>query len=156
MATKITEEELIVNNMGLVKKIAKMFRPPNRTEYEEYIQVGRIGLMKAIRKHIPEKGALSTIAWNHIKWEIIRYIKKHTNIGEQLPSNIVQEPLTHFSRILPDNLSETEISILNLKLDGYKSTEIAKIMGMDRYHLIKQYKVLLQKIRVANEKSSIL
>ena len=151
MATQITEEELIINNMGLVKKIAKMFRPPNRTEYDEYVQVGRIGLMKAIRKHIPAKGKLTTIAWGHIKWEIMRYIKKNHGIGEQLPANITQNPTSSFSHILPSNLSDTEIKILNFKLDGYKLTDIAKIMDMERYYLIKNYKSLIKKIKAAND-----
>lgn len=153
MATQISENDLILNNMGLVKRIAKMFRPPNRTEYEEYVQVGRIGLMKAIRKHEPSKGKLTTIAWNHIKWEIMRYIKKNYGLGEQLPDGLVQynSPIDSIAHLLPDGLSETDIQILNLKLEGRKLTEITKIMGIERYHLIKQYKIILDKIRTANE-----
>lgn len=150
MATKITENELILNNMGLVKKIAKMFRPPNKTEYEEYIQVGRIGLMKAIRKHIPEKGRLSTIAWTHIKWEIMRYIKKNHGIGEHLTCDISVEK-SDFQHLIPDYLSDVEKKILSLKLDGHKLADIAKIMKMERYYLIKNYKALIKKIKAANE-----
>lgn len=153
MATQITENELIINNMGLVKKIAKMFRPPNKTEYEEYVQVGRIGLMKAIRKHIPEKGMLSTIAWTHIKWEIMRYIKKNHGIGERLTSDIPIEKssTSDFQHLIPDYLSDIEKRILSLKLEGHKLADIAKIIGMERYYLIKNYKSLVKKIKAANE-----
>lgn len=150
MATKITEEELINNNMGLVKRIARMFRPPNRTEYDEYVQVGRIGLMKAIRKHEPAKGQLSTIAWNHIKWEIMRYIKTNKGIGERLQGDMLQKETETFEHCLPNYLSESEIRILNLKLDGHKLTEITKILNIDRYNLVKQYNIILDKIRNAN------
>ena len=150
MATQISENDLIINNMGLVKKIAKMFRPPNRTEYEEYVQVGRIGLMKAIRKHEPAKGKLTTIAWNHIKWEIMRYIKKNYGLGEELPANLPKDEPYNFSHLLPKNLSEYELKILSLKLDGYKLTEITNILRIDRPKLVKQYKAILNKIRNAN------
>ena len=63
--------------MGLVVSLARSFNPLNPIELDNYIQSGRIGLWKAIQKHDPKKGKLTTIAWNHIRWEIIRYIKKN-------------------------------------------------------------------------------
>ena len=61
------EQQLILENMGLVVSLARSFNPKNNQELEEYIQSGRIGLWKAIKKYDPDRGALSTIAWNSFR-----------------------------------------------------------------------------------------
>jgi len=68
-------DDLIEKNMGLVVSVVNSFNPKSNTEKEDYIQAGRIGLWKALEKHDPEKSALSTFAWNPIRWEIIKEIK---------------------------------------------------------------------------------
>ena len=45
------EQQLILENMGLVVSLARSFNPKNNQELEEYIQSGRIGLWKAIKKY---------------------------------------------------------------------------------------------------------
>ena len=60
---RIEREGLLNENMGLVVSLAQSFKPRCSLELDEYIQSGRIGLWKAINKHDPKKGALSTIAW---------------------------------------------------------------------------------------------
>ena len=79
MSSVYTEEQqgqLVSDNMALVVFLAKSLRPPNATEFDEYVQLGSIGLWKAIKKHEPKRSKLSTMAWNYIRWEIIRYIDK--------------------------------------------------------------------------------
>ena len=59
---------LIEQNMGLVVSVVNSFNPAGQEEKEQYIQAGRIGLWKALQKHDPSKSALSTYAWNPIRW----------------------------------------------------------------------------------------
>ena len=68
-------EELVKSNMGLVKKIALHFRGRG-TEYEDLVQIGIIGMLKAIRSFDSEKGCVfSTYAVPLITGEIRRHLR---------------------------------------------------------------------------------
>ncbi|MBQ7788051.1 MAG: sigma-70 family RNA polymerase sigma factor [Clostridia bacterium] len=68
-------EELIRNNLGLVRSIALRFRDRG-VEYEDLIQIGSIGMLKAIRSFDLEKGtAFSTYAVPLIIGEIRKFIR---------------------------------------------------------------------------------
>ena len=68
-------EELVRANMGLVKKIALHFRGRG-TEYEDLVQIGTIGMLKAIRSFDSEKGCVfSTYAVPLITGEIRRHLR---------------------------------------------------------------------------------
>ena len=67
--------ELVTQNMGLVYTVAKKFI--NRgTEFEDLVQIGSIGLIKASKKFNEELGyQFSTYAVNLIIGEIKRYLR---------------------------------------------------------------------------------
>ena len=68
-------EELIKSNMGLVRSIAAKFRDRG-LEYEDLMQIGTIGMLKAIRSFDLERGtAFSTYAVPLIIGEIRRYLR---------------------------------------------------------------------------------
>lgn len=69
------EGELIEENMGLVRSIAKRFLDRG-TEYEDLVQIGTIGMLKAIRSFSLERGtAFSTYAVPLIVGEIRRHLR---------------------------------------------------------------------------------
>lgn len=68
-------EELIKNNMGLVRGIAYKFRDRG-TEYEDLVQLGTIGMLKAIHSYDEERGtAFSTYAVPLIIGEIRKFLR---------------------------------------------------------------------------------
>ena len=68
-------EELMTINLGLVRSIALKFRDRG-VEYEDLVQIGSIGMLKAIRSFDLEKGtAFSTYAVPLIIGEIRRFIR---------------------------------------------------------------------------------
>lgn len=68
-------EELMVTNLGLVRSIALKFRDRG-VEYEDLVQIGSIGMLKAIRSFDLEKGTVfSTYAVPLIIGEIRRFIR---------------------------------------------------------------------------------
>ena len=68
-------EELMTNNLGLVRSIALKFRDRG-VEYEDLVQIGSIGMLKAIRSFDLEKGTVfSTYAVPLIIGEIRRFIR---------------------------------------------------------------------------------
>ena len=68
-------ETLVEGNMGLVKSIAMRFRGRG-TEYEDLVQIGTMGMLKAIKSFDSSKGcAFSTYAVPLITGEIRRHLR---------------------------------------------------------------------------------
>ena len=71
----LAEEELVKENLGLVRSIARRF-VDRGTELEDLIQIGTIGMIKAIRSFSLERGtAFSTYAVPLIVGEIRRHLR---------------------------------------------------------------------------------
>lgn len=123
------ENELVLKNLPLVRSIVKKFKPRNIDQYKEYEQAGLIGLMKAIRRHDINKGALSTIAFYHIRGEIIKYInlEKKQTTPSQLEDICYNEKISVYD-YLPQ-LNDIERNIINLRLQGYSFKEIGTMLG---------------------------
>lgn len=69
------EEELLLENMGLVRRLATRF-PDRGVEYEDLVQIGTVGMLKAIRSFDPQRGtAFSTYAVPLIVGEIRRHLR---------------------------------------------------------------------------------
>ena len=69
------EAELVEANLGLVRKVAQRFLDRG-TEYEDLVQIGTIGMIKAIRSFSLERGtAFSTYAVPLIVGEIRRHLR---------------------------------------------------------------------------------
>ncbi len=69
------EATLVEENLGLVRKVARRFLDRG-TEYEDLVQIGTIGIVKAIRSFSIERGtAFSTYAVPLIVGEIRRHLR---------------------------------------------------------------------------------
>ena len=69
------EAALVEENLGLVRKVARRFLDRG-TEYEDLVQIGTIGMIKAIRSFSPERGTVfSTYAVPLISGEIRRHLR---------------------------------------------------------------------------------
>lgn len=150
------ETRLIEENMGLVISIAKQFKPKSKSEFDDYVQAGLIGCLRAIRKFDAEKASLSTWAYKHIKWEIIRQIeaanKSNALSIEQLTENYPIEPeVNSLLEIIPDYLDDEERQLLILKKAGYSIKDITEMLSMNTYAIGKILKSAVDKIRLANE-----
>ena len=147
-------DQLIEENMGLVVSVVNSFKPKNATERDDYTQAGRIGLWKAIAKYQVEKGAaLSTYAWNPIRWEIIKEIKSLKK-GRYL--TLSSEPDGYNSKesfweICPSNISDEECHLLELRRMGYKLDEVCQIIGRSKSYVKKTRYGAIHKIRESNE-----
>ncbi len=74
----MTTNELINENMGLIKKIASKFYGSDK---EDLIQVGVIGLLLAYRNYKEVKGAkFSTYAYPYIFGKMYEYVNENKNI----------------------------------------------------------------------------
>ena len=148
-------DDLIEKHMGLVVSVVNSFKPRNSTEREDYIQAGRIGLWKALKKYDPHKGAvLSTYAWNPIRWEIIKEIKSEKK-AKHLSLSFIAHPAYKNKdalwEALPSFLSEEEIRYLELRNMGYKLIEMAEISGKTSSYVKRIFYRTVKKIREKNE-----
>ena len=163
--TREREEQLILDNMGLVVSLARSFKPKDALELDGYIQSGRIGLWKAIQKHNPKRGALSTIAWYYIRWEIIRNMPKSRRSKEQELKFVNFTDLSYaapkvvedknyeiiLSELEPNNLTSKEKKVLRLRVCGYTMQEIGEHFGHSRGWANEKFKSAIKKVRDANQ-----
>ncbi len=149
---KEREEILIQQNTGLIISRAKTFKPHSPELLDEYIQIGRIGLLKAIRKHDPSRSALSTLAWKYIGWEIMRYLnKENRHTAERLNNNGHYSPELELWEILPDTLSEKERQVVEMRWQGLTFREIGFELGdFTKGWANRLFKTAAEKIREAN------
>ncbi|SMP13761.1 RNA polymerase, sigma 28 subunit, SigD/FliA/WhiG [Desulfurobacterium pacificum] len=76
---KKSKKEIVLENLPLVKKVAsKIYKrlPDNTLEFEELVNVGVIGLIKAIDKYDENKAKFSTYAYIKIRGEILDFLRK--------------------------------------------------------------------------------
>ena len=155
-------EELIEKNMGLVMTIVNKFNPKNSLERDRYIQAGRIGLWKALKKFSPERGTkFSPYAWRPIQWEIIKEIRSSKSKESHLfhsPSVVDQKeegpsrsPKENFWELLPSSLTSEEQQVIDSRLEGYNFKEISGILNVNRSQVKKIFNSALKKIRDTND-----
>ena len=146
------EGDLVKKYKGLVTSLAYNFAVKNNaySELDDYIQIGYIGLLKAIRKY---KGFnnLSTMAWKYIRWEILNHISRANkcNTCSFVENVATSEPTYNFNEYLP-TLSNDESNVLQLRLSGYTFIEIGTVIGYSRYTARNRYISIINKIRTAN------
>ena len=154
------EEQLVQNNYGLVVSQALSFLHKN-SNIDDYIQVGLIGLLKAIRKHSSEISKFSTFATVCIRNEILNLKKKESrkNSGEIVfDSNLLAKSTAakyyikeSFFDYVPDCITEEENFILKLKLESCTNGEICDFLGCTKNVLDNKLDALFENIREANQ-----
>jgi DNA-directed RNA polymerase sigma subunit (sigma70/sigma32) len=147
------ENEVVKSHLGLVYNIAKSFHPVNQTELDEYIQEGNIALLKALRKYDVTRGKISTFAWQYIHKAIKRYIQKRKQIKEvQIPFVLPPcESSIELWEILPSNLSERELQIIQMRWQGYTFENIGKKFGLTKSWACQEFNKIIDRIKIANE-----
>lgn len=108
--------KLIEHNLRLVLYIAKKFETP-KTELEDLVSVGAIGLVKAVDSFKPDKNIkLATYASRCIENEILMHLRK---VNKTLNEISLDEPLS-----VDDEGSELVIAdILPSNTDNYQEVE---------------------------------
>jgi RNA polymerase sigma factor (sigma-70 family) len=147
------ENERIKENYGLVVSQALSFSRRYNQDLEDYIQVGLIGLLKAIRKHKPELSKLSTYATVCIRNEIIKYVNKSNKkklINASLENLVEYSDVDAFWEYTPDSLSEQELTLLYMKRDNYSYKEIAEVLHYSKSYTKELAKKVFNKICEAN------
>lgn len=140
----------IEENLGLVISQAKRYAPTRVTDIDDYIQVGCIALMYALKKYDKSKGNWSTYAgkaiYRAIERERSRFIHKFERLKDtsyNLAENLID--------ILPNTLTKQEVLIIQLRLENKTFDEIADQINCTKQWVSKLMLNIYMKIREANE-----
>lgn len=166
------ENELVEKNMGLVYYIARSFQKSTTggIEYDDLVQEGMVGLVKAARTFDESRGFLfSTYAGNCIQKEILAYMKRQRKHKRSISINqdirgfqgVPVEEILGYSQkeyenvwkrdllercIRSLNQSQREIVLLYYG-KGLKQKEIAKQLGISQGQVCRIIKRCLEKMR---------
>ena len=150
--TRELEELLVQQHYGLVVSQALLFCSRHNF-LEDCIQVGLIGLLKAIRNYDSERSKFSTFATICIKNEILRY--KNKNKRHTCCVNVVGDVEyygeTKIWEILPDNLEEEEHAVLKLLQANFTKKEMCETLNCTKRSLDQQIKQLIKKLKYQND-----
>lgn len=120
---KITKEEkqkIVLENTPLIKKIVSkiFFKLPKDCgiDFDELINVGVIGLIKAIDKYNKEKAKFSTYAYIKIRGEILDYLRSLHVVPRSMRDKIKKEKEENPNKAIP--LSNLAIMISMEKAIG--------------------------------------
>lgn len=149
----MTEEEELIKNIRIVGAQANHFAPNSVCDRDDYMQTGTIALLKAIRKRDPTKGKLTTYSWPMIYRDIKKKQSEKFKVNQTKPEikrNAFSLPTFHLWEIIPEGMTDQEMSIINLKLDNYNIRQIAKRLEIKCKEVEEIFASACQKIREAN------
>ena len=151
----ISEDTFIKQNYGLASQIVRKFYFKNSSyEYEDMMQVALMAMLRAYRRHDPQKSKFSTFATFCIRNDLIKLIKKHNKNKTVLSGDMTQssyQETDDIFELIPNNLTNNEFAIFYYKTMNYKDKEIRDILDLS----IENYKIesqsLIEKINISNE-----
>jgi RNA polymerase sigma factor (sigma-70 family) len=147
---KEKEEELVKKHVGLVLSQSSSFRETSVVDKDDYAQIGYLALLKAIRKHNPDKSQLQTFAWKIIHNELITAYNKAKKSPSQFDAEPFYEEEPTIEQLLPP-LTEAEREVVNYKLQGYSIKEIASFLDKTQKYVKSILDNIYKKIKDRDE-----
>ena len=164
------KDKLILHNFKLVHWVAKKYVRPGYTEFDDLFQLGVIGLMEAIEKYDPYRGArFSTVAVWHMKNSIrdnIFTLSDHVSLDEPIADDELflkdtiaddsQSPadealsntfIAEFIAEFKDKLPWLQLKAVLLTIQGYTSKDIGAMFGVEPYKVQREKEKALRAIR---------
>jgi len=165
---KVTREEkqkIILENTPLVKKVASkiFFKLPKDCgiDFDELVNTGIIGLIKAIEKYNQDRAKFSTYAYIKIRGEILDYLRSLHIVPRTMREKIKKERVENPDKVVP--LSNLAIMLSMEKAlaseDGalrLMDTLVCDEKGPEDKAIDSEIKeILLQAMSMLNEKERI-
>jgi len=149
-----SEAEIIEEYSPLVVYQALKFRANKLTNFDDYMQAGYIGLLRAIRKFDPDrKTKFSTFSVICIRRQILKEYNKlrmQPSFFEDKEDDNIRDP---FWEVEPDYLNDIEKKILFLRLQGYTYEQMGAKLGFTKSWASELLSSAMKKIREANAKT---
>ena len=157
---KREREKLILDNISLVKKVASKIYyrlPKGDIEFDDLVNVGVIGLMKAIQKYDKDKAKFSTYAYIKIRGEILDYLRSLDIVPRTVRDKIKKEKPLEEGKPVPVSNTAVMVSI-EKALSSDESLKIVDTLVSNREtpeeEVIRedQKEKLLQAVNLLSEK----
>lgn len=133
------KEKLIIHNLKLVSWVARKYHKEGRTELEDIFQSGTLGLMKAIDKYDPDKGAsFSTVAVWYIRSAITRNLYRFSNDISLDEPIIDDEDITLLEAIPDDKVNVSDDVTSKVFMEQFKKEFEYGLDGL-QYQIIRLY-----------------
>jgi RNA polymerase sigma factor (sigma-70 family) len=162
----MTEAQLVERHTPLVVSQVFLFIPTGINDFDDLMQVGFIGLVKAIRhfdegfiglvkaiRHFDEErgNQFSTFATTLIRREILRELGRNTQVADcNLAIDIPDRMPENLWELMPEYLSSTEKEVLKYRLREHTMEEIGDKLGCSKQWANVQLRNAFKKIREAN------
>jgi len=163
--SKEEKQKIILENTPLVKKVASkiFFKLPKDCgiDFDELVNTGIIGLIKAIEKYNAEKAKFSTYAYIKIRGEILDYLRSLHIVPRTMRDKIKKEKEENPDKVVP--LSNLAIMLSMEKAlsseDGslkLSDTLISQESGPEEAAINSELKeILLEAMTMLNEKERL-
>lgn len=149
-------EQIILDNEDLIKKV--IFKLRIYRDFEEYMQVGRIALWKAVKSFDKTKGEFTMFAYMTVKFAIARELSKSNDVSQneftvedEVFSNIEEQSTVQPCLEWPEWFShlkeEEQFLIKAMFLENLNMKEIADKYNFSYEALKKRQQRLFTKIR---------
>tara|TARA_R100001377_G_C3194757_1_gene112227 strand:+ start:2465 stop:2959 length:495 start_codon:yes stop_codon:yes gene_type:complete len=145
------EEELVHKHYGLVVFQALSFL--ESSHFDDYIQAGLIGLLKAIRGHDESKSKFSTFATVCIRNSISKLRSKIKKNEQRLVAQVDRLYSTQDNILdcLPEYLSEEDLFIIKLKIQNYTNSEIASYTSSSKEEVKVKTRAIIKLLKEVNK-----
>ncbi len=160
---KKTKDQIILENLPLVKKVASKIYyrlPKGEIDFDELVNTGIIGLMKAIDRYNKDKAKFSTYAYIKIRGEILDYLRSLDVMPRSMREKIKEENLEE-GKNLPLSKTAIMVSIEKAIVSGDEEFKIVDTLTSDRISPEEEVirddlrEKLLKAIDMLNEKEKI-
>lgn len=166
--TRLTKAQQLLaqQHLPLVHYIIHRYFPHVRfSDYEDYVQIGAIGLCKAVSRYDPSKSKLSTYACLCIRSALHDYerdaraacrdVRKEVCRVEDLPigcalaSCETVETMAMADEIMSSirNLPPQDMQIIYLRIAGYSQRQIAQRLRLSQGWVSKRLSAIQQRLR---------
>lgn len=151
-------QQLFEENINLANRVASKYYKTKYWEFDEAIQIARMGLWKACLIWDPEKYRLSTLAYNIINRDFIDYDrqqKRQPNILFNLEDNCVTDDLS-LSDVLVDETSNIDDTIIADEDINELSQDIVYVLEdiADKFRLQKSIVKMIYVIHIESMQDS--
>ncbi len=160
---KKTKDQIILENLPLVKKVASKIYyrlPKGEIDFDELVNTGIIGLMKAIERYDKDKAKFSTYAYIKIRGEILDYLRSLDVMPRSMREKIKEENLEE-GKNLPLSRTAIMVSIEKAIVTGEEEFKIIDTLSSERISPEEEVirddlrEKLLKAIDLLNEKEKI-
>ncbi len=150
---ELVEDSLIREHYGLVVSQALCFL--DDSSFEDYIQAGLIGLLKAIRTHDKGKAPFGAYASTCIKNSMHKLRKKLnrpslTNKMEEFNVEFLYNNKDAILDYLPESFPEEYRFIVKMRIQGYTNKEISEYTSSTKNEISEKIRLIIQMLRDAN------